>query len=380
MMFRLSVCGLAVLLSACSTLSWKPGPVGEKGSAWRRGWTLVESDREFFRLESGVTPVSYSGPVISGAKIIFGSERFGLRAVAKQTGKVLWQLPLPSVSVVPLVTDTAVFVGTDLGDFYRVNAESGRVEFQVSLSAPVQGSMLLVLDRVYVASADEAVHALDPKTGKLLWTYRRPAFSGTSIRGGGNLAFIAGKIWTGFSDGALVGLNPESGSLENERVFRDNLKFVDVDARVLGWKDQLLVANYDGKLRMLRKDLTTVWEFDAGGARTPLLEGDVIYHASSSGVVYAIQASSGKEIWQQPLRRGVPTGLALMEKDNQQFLAVASSEERAYLFAADTGKVLDSILLGRGSGSYSPLVADRETQAFYLLSAYSRLYQIRLGL
>lgn len=380
MKIRFALCGLGLLLSACSTLSWKPAPVGEKSSPWRRGWTLIESDRDFFRLESGVSPLSYSGPVISGAKIVFGSERFGLKAVSKQTGKVLWQLPLPSVSVVPLVTDSAVFVGSDMGDFYRVNAESGRIEYQVALSAPIQGSMLLVLDRIYVASADEAVYALDPKTGKVLWTYRRPAFSGTSIRGGGNLAFIAGKIWTGFSDGALVGLNPESGALENERIFRDNLKFVDVDARVLGWKDQLLVANYDGKLRMLRKDLTTVWEFEAGGARTPLIDGETIYHASSSGMVYAIQASSGKEIWQQPLRRGVPTGMALMEKENRQYLAVASSEERAYLFAAETGKVLDSLSLGRGSGSYSPLVADVETQSFYLLSAYSRLYQIRLGL
>lgn len=371
---------LLPLLVSCSTLSWKPGPIGEKESPWRRGWTHIESDKEFFRMESGVNPVSYSGPVISGSQILFGSDRFGLTALAKASGKKLWSFPMDGVSALPLVTETSIFVGSDIGELYRIAKDSGRKEFQVSLGAPIQGTLLFVRDRLFVSTADEAVHALDPKTGKILWVYRRPAFSGTSIRGGGNLAYISGKIWVGFSDGALVGLNPESGGLENERIFRDNLKFVDVDARVLGWKDQILVANYDGKLRMLRKDLSTVWEFEGGGSRTPLLVGDTIYHASSNGIVYAIQASSGKEIWQFALRRGVPTGLAILEKNGKSFLAVAASEERAYLLDGGSGKLLDSVLLGRGSGSYSPLVSDVESQSFYLLSAYSRLYQIRLEL
>jgi outer membrane protein assembly factor BamB len=369
------------LLVACSTLSWKPAPVGEKKAVWTRGWSFIEPEKEFLGLESGTTPISYSGPVVSGANLIVGSDRFGVMALAKSSGQALWRRDIAGgVSTLPLVSDKSIFVGSDFGNLYRLHSDSGKVAYEVSLGAPVQGSMLLVLDRLYVATADEAVHSVDPSTGKILWTYRRPAFSGTSVRGGGNLNFIAGKIWTGFSDGALAALNPQTGALENERIFRDNLKFVDVDAKVIGWKDNLLVINYDGKIRLLRKDLTTLWEFDAGGARTPLItEDDVIYFSSSNGVVYAIQAGTGKEIWQQPLRRGVPTGLAYLKKENGSFLAVASSEERAYLLNAESGKIVSDVLLGKGSGSYSPLVADQDTSSFYLLSAYSRVYQLRLG-
>jgi outer membrane protein assembly factor BamB len=371
---------LLPLLVSCSTLSWKPSPVGEKRAAWSRGWAYIESEKEFLGLESGVTPISYSGPVVSGEKLIVGSDRFGVMALSKSSGQSIWRQNISGgVSTLPLISDKSIFVGSDFGNLYRLHSESGKVSYEVSLGAPIHGSMILVLDRLFVATADEGVHSIDPSTGKILWTYRRPAFSGTSVRGGGNLNFIAGKIWTGFSDGALVALNPQTGALENERIFRDNLKFVDVDAKVVGWKDNLLVINYDGKLRLLRKDLTTLWEFDAGGARTPLVtEDDVIYISSSNGIIYAIQASSGKEIWQQPLRRGVPTGLALLKKEKGKYLAVASSEERAYLLNADSGKIVSDVLLGKGSGSYSPLVADPDTNSFYLLTSYSRIYQMRL--
>jgi outer membrane protein assembly factor BamB len=312
--------------------------------------------------------------------LIFGSERFGITALSKRTGRLLWRKKFPDgVSALPFLHDNQLFVGTGSGTLHRLDLETGSEAWNVSLSGPVHGSMAFAFDRLFVATADEALHALDPGTGKVLWTYRRPAFSGTSIKGGGNPSVIDGKIWMGFSDGALVSVNPQTGSMESEKDFRDNLKFMDLDAKVIGWREGLLVSTYDGKLRYLHKDGSLIWEFPAGSARTPLLaENDLIYLPSSDGNLYAIAAGSGKELWRFSLPRGVPTGVTLIRRGPDRLLAVTGSEEKVF-FLDHNGKLLQEVSLGKGSGSFAPIALDKDTNSLYVLSSYSRIYQFRMN-
>lgn len=369
-----------VFLAGCASL--KPGPAREKQPLLQRGWAYVEPERSFLGIDAGVTPVSYSGPVVVGEKIIFGSERFGVTAINKHNGRVLWRKPIgDGVAALPFVFDGKIAVGSEAGQLHLLDAEGGREIWSVSLGMPVHGSMTMAAGRLFVATADEALHALDPASGKVLWTYRRPSFSGTSIRGGGNPSLVGGRIWLGFSDGTLVSLNPDTGALESEKTFRDNIKFMDIDAKVIGWKDGLLVSTYDGKLRHLGKDGNLIWEFPAGGARAPIVTGaGTIFFPSSDGNVYAISGATGKELWRYSLRRGVPTGMSLLQRDGKPFLAVADSEEKLFVLNAADGKQLDQFSFGRGSGSYAPVVADEGTNHFYVLSSYSRVYQFRLNL
>lgn len=367
---------LLALLSSCSTLK-KVGPARESTPILARGWSYIEPEKDFLRQDAGVAQISYSGAQISSTKLVFGSDRFGITALAKKTGQVLWQKRVKDgVSTLPLIYQTKLFAGTDSGELYCLDLNSGKVLWSVNLPAPSHGSMVISMDRLFVAAADESVHAFDPNTGKILWSYRRPAFAGTSIRGGGHPSIIAGRLWMGFSDGTLVSLDPQDGSVKSEKQFRDNLKFLDLDAKIIGWKDGLLVATYDGKLRYLNKDATLIWEFPAGSARAPITtDGDTIFYPSSDGYVYAIAGHNGKELWRYPLRRGVPTGMALLRKT----LLVVGSEENTYALDTSSGKLLAEEGFGHGSGSYAPIVIDEESSNFYVLSNFSRVHQFHLN-
>lgn len=381
-MSRHSYALLALLcLTSCSSLP-KPGPARSVESLLQRGWNFVESEKEFLSLDAGQTPVSYSAPILAGEKIVFGSERFGIVALNKKTGQQLWRRDLDgAIFGAPAVSETNVFVGTETGSFYALGLSGGQQLWHVALSGPVLGAPLLAFQRLYVGTADEAVHCLDPASGKLIWTHRRPGFGGTSVRGGGNPAAVNGKVWMGFSDGSLLALNPETGAVESEKSFRDNLKFSDVDARVVGWREGMLVSTYDGHLRYLRKDGSSIWEFHSGGARAPILgDGDVVYFPSSDGAVYALSGNSGKELWSFPLRRGVPTGVALMTYKQHKLLLVAASEEKVFVLDAANGRLLAQASFGRGSGSYAPIAADAERGVFYVLSNFSRVHEFRLRL
>lgn len=370
---------LSLLCASCSSAQWKPGPVRGETPLLERGWSYVESEQEFLGQEAGANQVSFSGPQLAGSRLVFGSERFGLTVLAKENGQVLWQKRLEDgMSALPYVHQSKVYAGTGGGKLHLFDLESGAESWTVTLSGPVHGSMAYGNDRLFVATADEALHALDPGTGKILWTYRRPAFGGTSIRGGGNPSIVAGRVWMGFSDGTLVALDPNDGSVQWEKQFRDNLKFVDLDARVVGWKDGVLVATYDGKLRFLRRDGAQIWEFPAGGSRAPLVSGgDTLYFPSSDGNVYAIDGNSGQELWRRGLKRGVPTGLAILERKDKKVLVAASSDEHLLALDLLDGAVISQASFGRGSGSYSPIAVDDDS--FFVLSSYSRIYQFRLA-
>lgn len=369
---------LALGLVGCAS-SWRPSAERPVVPALERGWFFVEDSKEALSMEASVAPVSYSAPVLAGELLVAGSDRFGVMVFHKRTGQLVWRKRMPEeVAAQPLVQGERLFVGTTNGSMHSLDLAGGAEKWQVSLTGPVQGEFLLAFDRLFVATADGALHALDPGTGKLIWSYRRSMLGGSTIRGGGRPAAISGRIWMGFSDGALVALDPQTGALETEKVFRDNLKFLDLDAKVVGWRGGLLVSTYDGKLRYLRPDASTIWEFDAGGARTPLVsEQEVVYLPSSDGTVYALRGSTGKEIWRHALRRGVPTSLSLVDGKRGQALVVTSSEEWVSALDPATGQLRGRISLGKGSGSYAPVAVDG--REFYVLSAYSRIYQLRLN-
>lgn len=372
--------GIALDLTGCASLP-KPRSDKQPQPILRKGWNYIESEKEILDLDAGQDPLSYSAPVLAGEKLIFGSERFGITVLAKKNGRKLWQRNLDGpVSAQPLVSENLLFAGSEAGTLYSFDLE-GNERWKVPLSAPIRGSFLMAFQRLFVATADEGLYAMDPSTGKVLWNYRRPAFGGTSVFGGGNPAAVNGKIWMGFSDGSLLALHPETGAVESEKVFRDSLKFTDIDARVVGWRDGMFVSTYDAKLRYLRKDGSTAWEFKSGGARAPVLsDGDVIYFPSSDGSVYALSGNTGKEIWNYALHRGVPTGLSLVTVKQRKLLLLAGSEEKVIVLDALTGQALAQSSLGRGSGTYGPMAVDSENNSFYVLSQFSRIYEFHLNL
>ena len=378
----LSVVLLAVLTVGCSRVTRvvdKLSPVRESRPVLARGWTYVEEDQDRLNLEAGVGQATLGSPVIVNEKVVFGSERFGIVAVNKKTGRRLWQREVPyGVSGQILVKKNRIYVGGDDGKFRCLELDSGRELWVTNVDFPVQGSPVFAADRLYTYTNNDMIHALDPDTGKILWSYRRPPNGRTKVLGGGNLTYYIGMVWSGFSDGAIVGLDPLEGTVKQEITLADNTKFTDIDAQPLPWKAGLLVTTFDGKLRYLRKDLTEVWQFPAGGSRAPVVHGDTLYFSSSEGTIYALNGSTGQEKWRFVLKRGVPTGLIMVNRGNRNILVAGTSNDHIYAIDPETGSDLGSVRLGGNSGTFSSIALDDETGNIFLLSSFSRLFQLRL--
>ena len=377
--------GLLLLVSlgsiSCSAL--RPNPSKAKIPLLERGWSFIESEEELINQETGAPELNFSSAALEGGKLIYGSMRFGLQVLDQKSGKVLWRKKIPGgVGANVLVREKKIFVGGEDGIFRAYGLDTGQEVWSSDIKFPASGTPILAQGKILVGTIDHAVHALDPATGKVLWTFRRGASAGTTIRGGGNAAFINGKFWVGFADGTLVALDPNDGAASLEKQYQDNAKFTDIDATPVAWKRGVLVASYDGRLRYLKTDGSLQWVFPAGGARSPIpssLMGGTIFFGSSDGYVYAIQDGTAKELWKFPLKKGVPTGMALLNIGKNPVLVVSSSDNFIYSLDAKTGKELERESLGSSSGTYGEILVEEKSSAdrLYIVSHTGRIHEFR---
>ena len=104
-------------------------------------------------------------------------------------------------------THKQVYVGTDDGFVYAVEPKEGKMRWSYKARGAVERRPELGGDSVFFSTAGDRVLALEPRTGKALWQYEREPPEGFTIHGHGGPRLARGVVYAGFSDGVLVALN-----------------------------------------------------------------------------------------------------------------------------------------------------------------------------
>jgi hypothetical protein len=126
---------------------------------------------------------------------------------------VVWTRPFQPEKMHPqvqaIVYDGKVFVGTEMGNMYALNAQTGAQVWKYNVGAPILNSVATGDGRVYFGPMDGAVYALNANSGGLIWK------SSLSWRHGISSAPVLadGKIMLGGRDGIMYALNPVDGQV-----------------------------------------------------------------------------------------------------------------------------------------------------------------------
>jgi len=364
--FGLSL-ALAALSSACAGRNIHPELTEDKNILLRQ-WTL-QTHGPF---EMGDRGTEYSSPIIQENTLIFGNQSVGLVALYPVMNQQRWVLPIPGGVVSELTTDkTSVYFGGGDGFLYCANLETGRVNWRYELRNPVISRPTLGGGRVFVTTSDDTVYAFDAGTGKWLWHYKRRSAPVSTILGASAPLLDGNELMAGLSDGFLVALNVQDGTLKWERKLHQGTKFTDVDAHPVLDSGILYVPSYDGALYALRRQGGEVlWRMDSGGSKQVVAEGPLLYFPSSDGAIYALQKSNAKQVWKFELDGGVPTQLVMTEK----YLIVGSSFQYLYVLDKATGKGLYRFNVGHSSGFTGSPAYDPVKHRLYILSGAGNLY------
>ena len=177
----------------------------------------------------------------------------------------------------------------DISKVWSTSVGSGQGKGYNYISPVIDGQVL------YVAGNDGVVMALDKTSGKTLWKedLDRPISGGVGVG--------AGTLAVGTSDGEVLLLSASDGSLLwTAAVNGEVLSAPQTDGSIV------LVQSYDGRVQGLNaSDGSELWAYDSNvpvltlrGTSTPIIEGRLAIVAFANGKVMALDIKTGALRWE----------------------------------------------------------------------------------
>ncbi|GEA49226.1 outer membrane protein assembly factor BamB [Vibrio inusitatus NBRC 102082] len=168
-------------------------------------------------------------------------------------------------------------------------------------------------NKVFVASRDGEVMALDPESGGKIWTADLEKDVPARLSGGINASY--GKLFIGTENGEMIALDAETG----EEKWR-----VEVDGEVLSVPETdanlVLVHTTRGALVALEEETgnemwtvsTEVPNLTLRGTSSPVAVSGGVFWGTANGRLAAAIVERGQMIWQQPV--GTPKGATEIDR------------------------------------------------------------------
>ena len=311
--FRFLIVALLSLLAGCSTL---------------KGWFTMDSDEAANQpapLEDIVQEVdikkiwstsigsgqgkgyNYISPMIEGQVLYVASNDGLVVALDKNSGKKIWKedLDRPISGGIGVGSGTLV-VGTSDGDVLLLSASDGRVQWTASVRGEVLSAPQTNGQVVLVQSYDGRLQGLSADDGSELWAYDSNVpiltLRGTST------PIIDGRLAiAAFANGKVMALDVKTGAIRWEaRAIiaqgRSEIdRIVDIDGHMLLVGNVLYAVGYQGRLVAL--DAPTgrkMWQQDAS-SYVGLDQGfGNVYVADAAGSLVAFHRSGQGVRWEQP--------------------------------------------------------------------------------
>ena len=357
-------------------------------------------------------------PVVANGTVYTLDARYTVSAVDEATGKKIWDFKIEGIerestrvgktSFIDRIKDPLTFTdgdGTDkegvgggvafatgnifissgLGKMVALDAQTGELIWSRETRVPLNSAPTVDNGRVFVISDDNEIFALNSTTGEVLWSYQGIVETASMLTAPAP-AVIDDVVIAPFSSGELIALRVQNGgvlwqdSLSSTARLTPLASLNDISGGPAVADGYVIASAQSGVTTAF--DLRTgqrVWSQPAGSLSIPLIVGDVVYTATTTGQVAAMSKLDGKVHWIQQLEnfknakkrkeRTVWTGPLLAGNR----LVVASSRGDVTLLDPRSGTILKESSVS-GSVFVPPVIAN---ETVYILTDEAKLVALR---
>ncbi len=283
-------------------------------------------------------------PAVAGGVVYLAAEDGSIRALDAATGKQRWSFTRTvGISAqsgydgYAAVNGVTVYITSDGGALYALDVATGKQRWVATwpssgdtIYAPptVDGGLVFVA----AGGPDGGAYALDATTGKTVWKAARPqGFNARPVVAGGVLYFVSQTADT------LVALDEKTGAT------RWSTGSSAITSPPVAGDGVVFVSGADAIIRAFHtQDGAPAWTFQTGGsAATPIfatgaamtLDGPTLYAGSQGGVVYALDATTGRQHWSANANSPVDSAPAVA--DGAVFVTTESG--KVMVFGASDG-------------------------------------------
>jgi outer membrane protein assembly factor BamB len=249
----------------------------------------------------------------------------------------------------PTVAGDLLFIGSCAGTFYAIKKATGQVQWSYDIRKdgkqtsfhgdPLVTEDLILIGTDYSCDPDGVghVYAFERNSGKVRWKYRSTSVPTDIIQLGSNVYF---------------------GS------FQDKWSSVNLHTGGLNWSFSTGASNQNCDM-----------------PKASVTDKNRLFIAGLNGVIYSLDASSGRVEWKRKLPAAPSTALAIRDKT----LYVGTTDQRIYHLNAETGAIVaelavEAMPVGRlifAADSMFMFLENRSERAGYLISVDSKLAGVR---
>ena len=368
----------AVTVTPAQVFGWRRDGTGrfENVTAPTR-WDSDDGTGILWRTRVGA---SFSSPVIVRDRVFVTSEQDQLACVDAKDGKILWDKDngfdsLPAEIKVeekrypsscgfstptPVTDGKTVYASYGSGIVVACDLEGNRKWVRYFDRPPSTeygraASPVLVHGRLLVSIGH--LTALDPVSGRTLWEAKEAVstYYGTPVAatiGDVTVVITPAGDCVRVADGTILA-KAIAGTQYNSPVIRDDvIYFADVTSTALKLPEK------PGETL----ECKPLWEVDLEGEffSSPVWHDDILYVVCNEGVLYALDAATGKTVWKKTLEIPSAGGMAAMAPANlYPSLALAGgklflSNDTGTMLVLEPGRVYKEVsknLLDEGSGA-----------------------------
>ncbi len=315
-------------------------------------------------------------PTVAYNKVYSASRIGDVVAYDKETGKEVWTVDLSDINNErsfwdsrvsalvaggPIAGMNKLFLGTENGEVFALDAETGELIWQAKIKGEVITSPAIDLGILVVNSASGTLKAFDANTGDELWKVEQdvPALTlrgiSTPVIASGGVIVGSGKGEVGVyilekgQQGWSTEVGEATGSTELQRV-------IDVDSAPVVFGDKIYAISARGNLVAIElKSGRILWKRQYSSYRQIAVYRNDIFITNTRGHIYALNRNNGIERWSnlELTNRGV-TGPAVVNN----YIVVGDFEGYIHWLDQETGQIVSRHEVD-GSGIYStPTVVD----------------------
>jgi outer membrane protein assembly factor BamB len=211
------------------------------------------------------------------------------------------------------------------GEFYFPSVDGsvhaltpdGTLKWKTKLVGSVRTRPVITRDALYVVGEHDTITALALDDGRILWTYDKESVDEITIAGHAGLLLEEGRLYAGFTDGAVASLSPADGrlyweietALDVERRPGNVPQFLDVDTTPVLLRGTLYVASFTAGLYALDPMNGTVeWRDSTFKGVTGLAAAGRMLVISSARRGISLMDLRTREVqWEKRPERGAPT-------------------------------------------------------------------------
>tara|TARA_B100001559_G_scaffold105567_1_gene88834 strand:+ start:113 stop:1270 length:1158 start_codon:yes stop_codon:yes gene_type:complete len=372
-----------IFLNGCSAFGWlkfwdseeeEEGPselfaINESVEIYTDWAESFGNENNFGRL----IPSAYEG------KVYFISSEGYLASLNEESGKVEWSKSTNDVVSGGIdVNFKTITYGTLDGDLVALDYRDGKELWRSQASSEILTPPTTDGNMLVAQTGDGRIAGYDFKSGEPQW-FHQTTLPRLTLRGTSRPYINQGFIFTGFANGKIAMIYPDSGAIRFEIPVTINEgkseleRIIDIDGKSLITNDLLIAASYQGNITAIDlREGRPAWQEDISTIKDLTSNGNRVMAVDEKDSVKAFGVATGAILWEQndlKLRK-LTSPVSI-----KNFVAVGDMEGYVHLLDAKNGD-----FLGRKKISRQPILELTSERDFLLaVDESGKLFKLSLN-